>query len=90
MFGEAGVRNLVFGMILVFIAVGLILFGYGGLSGKPSGDQIVFDMTLEQFTSTMLAIWFAILFFGVLGGFEIGRYVQTEFTKRRTSSTSKP
>jgi hypothetical protein len=89
LFGDAGARNLVLGMISVFIAIGIILIGYGGLVAKPSGDQIVFDMTLEQFTSTTLTIWFGILLFGVWSGFEIGRYVQTESTRRRISSTSK-
>ena len=89
-FGEAGVKNLIQGMILIFIALGLILFAYGGVLGKPAGEEIVIAMTPEQYASTMLLIWLAILFFGVWGGFEIGRYVQTEFTKKRLAKQVPP
>jgi len=85
-YGKAGVINLIFGLICIFIALGLIIFAYGGMMGKPSGDQVIFDMTLERFSSTMLTIWLAILLFGAIGGFEIGRYIQTELTKRKARS----
>ena len=84
-FGEARVRNLVFGIILVFGAIALVLFVYGALLGKFSGvdgaEVVITDP--EGFVSGLVAILLLILFLGVGGGFEIGRYVQTEFTKRR-------
>ena len=89
-FGDAGVINLVSGMLFIFVAIGLIAFAYGGMMGKPSGDQIIINMTLEKYASTMLLIWLVILLFGIIGGFEIGRYVQTEFTKRRIAKTPSP
>ena len=85
-YGEAGISDLVLGLISIFMALGTIIFAYGGMLGKQSGDQIVFDMTLEKFSSTILTIWLGILFFGIIGGFEIGKYIQTEFNKRKRKS----
>ena len=51
------------------MALGTIIFAYGGMLGKPSGDQIVFDMTPEKFSFSMLTIWLGILLFGIIGGF---------------------
>jgi len=85
-YAEAGISDLVLGLISIFMALGFIIFAYGGMIGKPSGDQIVFDMTPEKFSSSMLTIWLGILCFGIIGGFEIGRYIQTEFTKRKRKS----
>jgi len=88
LFGEARVRNLVFGIVLVFLAITLILFAYGGLLGRFSGldgaEVVVTDP--HGFVSNLLLILSLLLFLGVWGGFEIGRYAQTEFTKRRKKS----
>ena len=82
---EAGVWNVVFGLICIFIAIGLIIFGYDKFTGTPAGEQVVINMTADNFTSTLITIWLGILLFGVIGGYEVGRYIQTEFTKRRKS-----
>ena len=85
-YSEAGIWNLLFGLICFFIAVGLVIFGYGELSGIAAGEQVIFNMTAEIFSSTILTIFLGILLFGILGGYEIGRYIQTIFTKRRRKS----
>ena len=83
-YGEAGVSHLVLGLILIFVALALIILLYGVTSSSPSGDIIILDMSPEEYSSGLVGLGLAILFFGVWGGFEIGRYVQSEFSKRRT------
>ena len=85
-FGEAGVWNLLFGVILVFTAIGSILFIYGMVLGKLSGleEAEVVVVTDPEGFLFLLKVVLAILFLGVWGGFEVGRYVQTEFTKRKS------
>lgn len=83
LFGEAGVINLVGGIIRVSIAVVIILSAYALVLERAAGDQIFIRATLER-TNTMLLACLVILFLGVWGGFEVGRYVQTELNKRRT------
>ena len=85
-YSEAGIWNLLFGLICFFIAVGLVIFGYSELGGIAAGEQVFFNMTAENFSSTLLAIFLGILLFGIIGGYEIGRYVQTIFNKRRRES----
>ena len=52
---------------------------------KGKNIHEVLDMTVEDFSSTLLLIWLGILLFGVIGGYEVGRYIQTEFSKRRNA-----
>lgn len=80
-FGEAGVSNLLLGVILIVVALGLILYGYGYLSGMASGEGNIV-LTTEGISGLPLAM-FLLLVLGIVGGYEIGRYVQTQFTKRR-------
>lgn len=80
-FGEVRVRNLIWGLILIFIAVALIVLVYSYFSGMTSGGG---DIVLKrEGISGLSMVMFAILLFGLLGGFEIGRYVQTESIRRR-------
>lgn len=59
-----------------------IVYLYAYVSGlEVNGDRIIL-----RDISGLTVLHFGILFFGVLGGFEIGRYVQTEFAKRRKKS----
>lgn len=81
MFGEGKVRNLITGIIVLFVAIALILWTYGFLSGMATSEGDIV-MTREGIRNVPI-IMLVILFFGLWGGFEIGRYVQTEFTKRR-------
>ena len=85
-YSEAGIFNLLFGLTCIFIAFGLIIFAYGWILGQPIGDLSINDLTNEEFVSTMVLIWIGILFFGVIGGYELGRYIQTEFNKRKFST----
>ena len=81
-FGKASLKNLVLGMLLLLSTVGLILFVYGYLSGMASsGGDIILK---RDGVSGLFAALLGILFLGVWGGYEIGRYVEMEFSKRRT------
>ena len=84
-FFKSDVLDLVTGIITISIAFGCIIFAYVGILGNLYGDQIIIiiNMTPEKFASTMLIIWLAILFFGTLGGFSIGKYVQKTLIKRK-------
>jgi len=82
LFGEAGTLNLVGGIIRIFIAVVIILSAYGLILERAPGDQIFIRATIER-TFLMLVASLAVLFLGTWGGYEIGRYIQTQFNKRR-------
>jgi len=73
-FGEAGVKNLVWGIILVFIAIILVVFAYSSFYGKfyPFTEPIYIEDP-EPTLRFILYFGLGILFFGLLGGFEIGR-----------------
>jgi len=84
-YGEASTKNLIFGLICVFIAIVLVIWVYTYVSGMASGGE---DIVMKhEGIIGLLYYGFGVLFFGLIGGFEIGRYVQTEFTKRRTRTT---
>lgn len=69
-------------MLLLLLTVGLILFVYGYLSGMASSEG---DIILKRDgISGLFTALLGILFLGVWSGYEIGRYVEMEFSKRRT------
>ena len=82
LFGEAGILNLVGGIIRIFIAVVIILSAYSLILERGPGDQIFIRATIER-TLSMLVASLAVLFLGIWGGYEIGRYIQTQFNKRQ-------
>jgi len=90
---EGRVRDLIGGIISIFAAIGIIILFYGALWGKFSevrqGEQVIITNP-NGFTSVMVTVFFALVILSVLGGFEIGRYVQTEFTKRRRQRQPQP
>jgi len=93
-FGKASLKNLIWGIISLFIAVVLIVWLYSYLNGMVStlGAEEHLTMKPEGIIG-LLYFGFGILFFGLLGGYEIGRYVEMEFSKRRLSqpnNRSKP
>lgn len=74
--------DLILGLISVFIAIGLIIWVYTYVSGMASGGE---DIVMKhEGIIGFLYYGFGVLFFGLLGGFEIGRYVQAQFTKGET------
>jgi len=85
LFKEAGVRNLITGIISLFVAIVFIIWVYSYLTGMVSGGG---DLIMKrEGIIGLLYFGFGILFFGLLGGFEIGRYVEMEFSKRRIART---
>jgi hypothetical protein len=89
-FGKAGLKNLIYGIIFLFIAVVLIVWVYSYLNGMVStlGAEEYITMKPEGVIG-LFYFGFGILFFGSMGGYEIGRYVEMEFSKRRTETTTK-
>lgn len=81
-FGEAGVNNLILGIFIMAMAVSVILFMYGYLSGMASHENGQIVLATEGISGLPL-IMLLVLVFGIISGYEIGRYVQTQFTKRR-------
>jgi hypothetical protein len=49
-----------------------------------SGDKLVF--TYENIGG-LVSVTFVILVLGLMGGYEIGKYAEAEFGKRRTEKT---
>ena len=93
-FGKASLRNLIWGIICLFIAIVLIVWVYSYLNGMVStlGAEEYLTMKPEGVIG-LLYFGFGILFFGLLGGYEIGRYAEMEFSKRRLlppQKTSQP
>jgi hypothetical protein len=93
-FGKASLKNLIWGIICLFIAVVLIVWVYSYLNGMVSTLGAEEYLTMKpKGVIGLLYFGFGILFFGLLGGYEIGRYVEMEFSKRRLSqpnNRSKP
>ena len=89
-YSEANIWNVVFGLISISISFGLIIFAYGEIIAQLAGEQLAFNITTENFASTMLTIWLGIFLFGVIGGYEVGRYIQTEFVKRKRKVSKNP
>jgi len=81
--GEAGVIQLLTGIVAITLCFGVIIYGYGFLSGIEIDNQIVHNMDHESYLVSLLGLMLFPFLLGVFGGIEIGRYVQTEFTKRR-------
>ena len=81
--GEAGVIQLISGVVAIAICIGVIINGYGFLSGMESDNQVVLDMSHESYSVSLLGLMLFPFLLGIYGGIEIGRYIQTEFTKRR-------
>jgi len=78
---EAGVRNLISGMVAIFVAIAIIIWMYSYISGMAStGDTVL----KPRPTSDLFAVvTLCVLLISVFGGFEIGMYVQSEFHRRR-------
>jgi hypothetical protein len=81
-FGKASLRNLIMGILSVLIALSFVLFLYGYISGLArSGEDIIINP--RGWNGLFLAI-FGLMMLAFLGGWEIGRYAEMEFSKRRT------
>jgi hypothetical protein len=79
---RATTTELILGLIYVFIAVGVIIFAYGYISGMVSeGEGIIVK---REGIAVLFICISLILLLGLLGGIEIGRYVQTQLAKRET------
>ena len=82
-FGEAGVSNLLLGVILICGALSLMLYMWAFLSGVVSGE---FDIVGEtEGISNFFLVMLLLVVLSIVGGYEIGRYVQTQFNMRRKS-----
>ena len=80
-FGKARVRNLVWGFMFLLLAVFVIVYAYAYASGL-AGDEGYVILIPEG----LAFITCIILFLGFWAGYEIGRYVEMEFGKRREKS----
>ena len=86
-YGKASLKNLILGIICLFIAIVLIIFAYSYLAGMTATLGAGEDIILKPEGITGLLYFnFAILFFGLWGGFQVGRYVEMEFSKRRRAN----
>lgn len=83
---KTSLKNLILGIVCVFLAVIVILFSYGYVSGLVSegGDIII----KREGISSMFEVIGVILLLGLAGGFEIGRYAEMEFNKRKSEKPS--
>jgi hypothetical protein len=80
---EVGINDLIIGIVAIILCFGVILTGYGFLYGMESDNQVIIDMSHETYSVSFLALMLFPFLIGVFGGIEIGRYFQTEFTKRK-------
>jgi hypothetical protein len=84
-FSEAGINDLIIGIIAVILCFGVIIIGYGFLHGMESDNHVILDMSHETYIVSFLALMLFPFLVGIFGGIEIGRYIQTEITKRKES-----
>jgi len=70
---------------MVLTALSIVLFLYGYISGLArSGEDII--VKLEGWNGLFIGMFFLILL-ASWGGYEIGRYAEMEFSKRRTPNS---
>ena len=72
--GEARVVSLLGGIVRIGISLMIIFSGYIIVIDRAVDDRIFIQATIER-TQTMLLACLGTLFFGVWGGFELGRFV---------------
>ena len=77
---KANLKNLIFGLILLFFDVGVILYVLGYIRGVASdGERFIITYEgLRFFVIVMLVI----LVFGFCAGYEIGKYVEEVYVER--------
>lgn len=85
-YAQAGIKTLVYGIIGIFLDIIIIVLFYGLFWGRFSelreGERIVLTNP-SGFISLLAVVMFLLVFIGVLSGLLIGRYVESEFAKRR-------
>jgi hypothetical protein len=84
-YGKASLKNLIFGIILLMFIFGVLLFVYGYVSGFTYGEDII--VKREGWNGLFIAI-FCMILLTLWSGFEIRRYAEMEFSKRRTQNSS--
>ncbi|MBT8171877.1 hypothetical protein KJN74_03290, partial [Candidatus Bathyarchaeota archaeon] len=72
---------LVLGVMAIFICFGVILYGFGFLTGIESDNQVVLDMPLESYSVSLLGLMLFPFLLGIYGGIEIGGYFQKNSQK---------
>ncbi|MBX5328489.1 MAG: hypothetical protein QHH18_03210 [Candidatus Bathyarchaeota archaeon] len=77
---KASLKSLIFGLILLFFDVGVIIFVYGYISGISLGGE-QFIITSEGLKGLIIAM-LGIMAFGFVSGYEIGKYVEEVYVKR--------
>lgn len=83
LYGDVGISNLISGIISIFISLALIIWAYSYISGLSGGEDVV----IKAEGAVIFAYFgIAIFLFAVWGGVEIGRFLQTELTKRRENA----
>ncbi len=78
--GRPRLLSFIFGLVCVFFAVGLILFEYSYLMDLSikAGNIVLGSSHITQ----LFLFFFVVLFLGLLGGFEIGRFIGISKEKR--------
>jgi hypothetical protein len=84
-YGKASLKNLISGIVLLMFIFGALLFVYGYISGFAHGEDII--VKREGWNGLFIAI-FCVILLTLWSGFEIGRYAEMEFSKRRTQNSS--
>jgi|YelNatPaOPRAMG01_1025707.scaffolds.fasta_scaffold213939_1 hypothetical protein len=84
-YGKASLKNLISGVVLLMFIFGSLLFVYGYISGFARGEDII--VKREGWNGLFIAI-FCMILLTLWSGFEIGRYAEMEFSKRRTQNSS--
>ena len=81
--GKASNSDLIIGIVAIALCFGVIIVGYEFLYGTELDNQVILDMSHETYTVSLLGLMLFPFLLGLYGGIEIGRYIQTEFNKRK-------
>jgi hypothetical protein len=73
--------ELIIGLVAITISFGIIIYGYYFLYGIESINQVIIDMTHENYIISLLGLMIFPFFLGVFGGIEIGRFINQKFRK---------
>jgi hypothetical protein len=85
--GRPEMLNFIFGLVCVSVSIGIVLFMYNYTQGLASESGYIIWRSAEIFK--LYVVFGLLLFFGLLGGYEIGRF-KVANEKQKVSRSNYP
>lgn len=81
--GKVGVSSLIVGIIAIFGCFVVLAIFYGALMIPATGEVLIEREAIRSVLMAFLFVALILIVGGILGGFELGRYVQMQLIKRK-------